>query len=422
MAGARGDNGSNSNRVNPPRDSVSTDEHVSDKKPTTVVTKKEKLKRHWKRFWWWYLITLIVLLAILLPIFFKIIIPKIVQNIVTGQSVPINSGALQALSPTKLNMTLNTSLDTPLGVKIDPTYLNLYNKNTSDFSPFLKLRLPEQHVHHKTEVLITNQTVTVTNETELLLWFNQFFDLPRVQLSIKADTNVHLGALKYTPELDKTIQIPSLNYLNGFGVSDMQFVFPPRNGKNMKGHLNIPNSGALTLGLGNLTFNLMSGKTRLGLVDIYDLQLRPGNNTPPFDGNFFFDELVPNLAQILDGQKAALAQGNIEFNATGNATVVDGKHVKYIEGVLNTKHIRFTIPVISILSDVVSAMLGGGSDSLFDIFGEAIGNTTLIEHLLDHWDTDNSDESELTTRTVKPKSKKRSWMWSALRLGLRRKI
>jgi hypothetical protein len=319
-------------------------------------------------------------------------------------------------------MTLNTSLDTPLGVKIDPTYLNLYNKNTSDFSPFLKLRLPEQHVHHKTEVLITNQTVAVTNETELLLWFNQFFDLPQVPLSIQADTNVHLGALKYTPELDKTIKIPSLNYLAGFGVSDMQFVLPPKNGKNMKGHLNIPNSGALTLGLGNLTFNLMSGKTRLGLVNIYDLQLRPGNNTPPFDGNFFFDELVPNLAEILDGQKTALAQGNIEFNATGNATVVDGKHVKYIEGVLNTKRIRFTIPVISILSDVISALLGGGSDSLFDMFGEAIGNTTLIEHLLDHWDMDDSDGSQLATRTLKTKSKKRSWMWSVLRLGIRRKM
>ncbi|KPM40504.1 hypothetical protein AK830_g6046 [Neonectria ditissima] len=405
-------------------DNASSNDHVHDKDAAVGVSKWEKLKTHLVRFRWYYLIGLIILLAILLPIMFKVIIPVIIQNVLNGQHLPIYGGTLQALSPTNVNMTLHTSLDTPLGVKLDPTVLNLYNKNTTDFSPFLKLNLPELHIHHKTDVTVTNQTLLVTNETELLSWFNEFFDKPAVKLSVKASTNVHLGSLKYKPSLDKTIEIPSLNYLDGFGVRDMEFLLKTNDTKyNMKGHLNIPNSGALALGLGNLTFNLVSGETNLGIVHLYNVLLKPGNNSVPFDGDFYFQELVPNLATVLDSQKAALGQGRIEFNATGNSTIVDGKHIKYIEGVLNKKRIKFQIPVITLLSDVVGGVLGSDQASLLDILGSAVGNSTLFEHLLDHWETTGQAGNSTSTRSVVKRSKAgRSWMWKLIRLGIRSKM
>ncbi|KAM6534384.1 hypothetical protein FALCPG4_004025 [Fusarium falciforme] len=402
-------------------DNASSDDHVRDKKASPSPSKRQKLKHHFGRFKWWYLLGLIILLAILLPLFFKVIIPAIIQSILNGQKLQITSGALQALSPTHVNMSLHTYLDTPLGVKIDPVDLYLYNKNTKPYAPFFKLHLPEQHVNHKTDLIITNQTLLVANETELLIWFNQFFDQPKVKLSLLGEPNIYLGTLKYKRSLDKTIEVPSLTYLSGFGLRDMEFMLKSNDTKfNMKGHLNIPNSGVLTLGLGNLTFNLMSGETRIGLVNLYDLQLRPGNNSVPFDGNFFFDELVPNLSEILDSQKEALSHGYIELAATGNSTIVNGEHVKYIEGVLNRKHIKFTVPVITLLGDVVGGLLGADQGSLLGIFGGAIGNSTLFEHLLGHWEGESSGGNKTSTRSVvKRSNSSRPWMWNLLRLGLR---
>ncbi|CAG9990073.1 unnamed protein product [Clonostachys byssicola] len=402
---------------------ASLEDHAPDKKASPVNSKREKAKRHFKRWKWWYLLAFIILLAILLPLLFKVIIPAIIQNILNGQKLPIDGGALQALSPTHVNMSLLTSLNTPLGVKLDPVDLYLYNKETNPVSPFFKLRLPELHINHRTDVIVTNQTLLVTNETELLIWFNQFFDRPKVELSLKGDPNIFLGILSYKRHLDKAIEVPSLNYLDGFGLVDLDFMLRSNDTKfNMKGNLNIPNSGALSLGLGNLTFNLESGPTRLGLVHLYDVQLRPGNNTVPFDGNFFFDELVPNLSEVLDSQKEWLSNGYFKFNATGNSTIVNGQHIKYIEGVLNQKHIGFTVPVVSLLSDVIGGLLGVDQGSLLNIFGGALGNSTLFEQLLGHWGDGNQATNNTTTRSILKRGKgKRPWMYNLLKLGLRNK-
>ncbi|CAG7557498.1 unnamed protein product [Fusarium equiseti] len=407
-------------------DHAPSDDQIRDEKAAAGPTKWQKVKAHLIKFKWWYLLGIVILLAILLPLLFTVIIPAIVQNILNGQKLPIEGGALQVISPDEVNMSIITSLDTPLAANLKPVDLYLYNKETHPLSSFLMLKLPDLHLNHKTGVTVVNQTMKVTNHTELLLWFNEFFDKPKVELSLEGKPEIHLGALKYHRSLDKTIEIPSLTYLDGFGLIDLTFDLQSnRTSKyNMKGNLNIPNSGVLRLGLGNLTFNVMSGETRLGLINLYDLQLWPGNNTVPFEGNFFFDELVPNLSEILDSQKGSLSQGYIEFNATGNSTMANGEHIKYVEGVLNKKHIRFTVPVISLLGDVVGGLLDADQGSLVNIFGGAVGNSTLLEHVLGHWDGSGGGSAGNATRGLFGRSnggKSRSWMWSLMKLGLTRK-
>ncbi|RFN48460.1 hypothetical protein FIE12Z_7269 [Fusarium flagelliforme] len=381
-------------------DNAPSDDQIRDEKAAAGPTKWQKVKAHLIKFKWWYLLGIVILLAILLPLLFTVIIPAIVQNILNGQKLPIEGGALQVISPDEVNMSIITSLDTPLAANLKPVDLYLYNKETHPMSSFLMLKLPDLHLNHKTGVTVVNQTMKVTNHTELLLWFNEFFDKPKVELSLKGKPEIHLGSLKYHRSLDKTIEIPSLTYLDGFGLVDLTFDLQSnRTSKyNMKGNLNIPNSGVLRLGLGNLTFNVMSGETRLGLINLYDLQLWPGNNTVPFEGNFFFDELVPNLSEILDSQKDSLSKGYIAFNATGNSTMANGEHIKYIEGVLNKKHIPFTVPVISLLGDVVGGLLDADQGSLVNIFGGAVGNSTLLEHVLGHWDGSGGGSSGNATR------------------------
>lgn|SRR6478735_4760405 len=362
-----------------------------------------------------------------MPPSFTVIIPAIVQDILNDQKLPIYGGALQVISPTEVNMSIETQLKTPIAATLKPVDLFLYSKETKPVSSFFKLQFPETHIKSHTNVTITNQTLLVTNETELTKWFNVFFDKPDAELSLEGKPEIRLGSLKYHRSLKKTVDIASLNYLDGFALKSLDFdLNANRTSKNnMKGMLNIPNSGVLRLGLGNLTFNVMSGDIRLGLINLWDLQLWPGNNSVPFDGNFYFDQLVPNLSEILDMQKGPLGNGYLEFNATGNTTIAGGEHIKYIEGVLNYKHIRFTFPVITLLGDVLGGLLDANQGSLLDIFGTSIGNSTLLEHVLGHWDNNGEGgSSNKTARSLMERSKTRApkaWMWSLLKLGLTRR-
>jgi hypothetical protein len=438
MQGARGDGGeaagAGQEREAAVRDDdASSADQVEDKAPPEpTLTKWQKIKRHVIRFRWFYLVGIIVLLAILLPILFKVILPIIVQNVLNSQSLPIKGGALRAVSPRELSMTLDTSLDTPIPATIDAVRLSLYNKDTEPFSPFAALDFPESKVNHVTGVSIVNQSVAIADEAELVTWFDQVFDQPEVALSVRGKPTVRLGALSYHPDLDLTVQVPALNYLAGFGVVDLAFDLPADDqGRNMRGHLNLPNSGVLTLGLGNLTFNLLVGDVKLGVINLYDLDLKPGNNSCPFDGEFYFDQLVPNLAAILASQADALAAGAIELTATGNATVVNGEHIKYLEAVLNKKKLKTRVPLMTLLIDVFSGMIqSDGASSIGDALGNVFGNTTLLEGALNKASSattstsTSSSSSSANTRRRSKKSKRTSpsasLMMNAIRLASRR--
>ncbi|UNI15419.1 hypothetical protein JDV02_001954 [Purpureocillium takamizusanense] len=423
-------------------DDASSVDHVADaKKPKEKLTRRQKLrnqqqkvKAHCRRFWLWYLIGTIIFLAILLPIVFKVIVPAIVQAILNSQDLPVHSGALQALTPERTILSLNTSLDTPLPVNIDTLPLYLYNHDTEPYSPFVTLTLPKQRVSGDTPAIITNQTVVVANETELVRWFDRVFVQDEVELSVRADPTIHLGELTSTPHLDKTIKLPGLNNLKGFGITELTVMLPPQDGKNIKGMLNLPNSGVLTLQLGNVTLNLLSGRIRLGEITIHNLNLPPGNNSCAFEGMLFLDTLGPNLATILADQAAPLGRGVIELNATGNATVVNGVHIPYIEKVLNTKKLTTSISVVTLLSDVLSGVVAGAGNgtssgnNLIDVLGDVLGNSTFLGHVIEHWNTTaggggsgGGGGSNNNAANVKRAAQRGSMVWTMLKLGMKMK-
>ncbi|KAI0008256.1 hypothetical protein F4779DRAFT_618811 [Xylariaceae sp. FL0662B] len=380
----------------------SSADHVHEKAAVaTPLTKKQKFKRHCGRFWWWYLIGLIIFLAIFLPILFLVILPAIVQRILDNQAMLVTDGAFVAVSSQKLNISISTSLDTPLPADIDPVNLFMYNKNTPTFSPFVNVTLPPLHVDGDTPIVVTDQTVTITNETELVAWFGDVFDLPKVTLSTRGEAPVHLGALHSTAHIEKTVEVNSLNKLNGFAIEHMQLLLPPKpNGTNIQGTLNLPNWGALTLGIGNLSLNLMSGDVRIGLITIYDVILPRGNNLRYFNGELFLDVLLQNFGKVLASQGDALSNGNIQIDATGNATIVNGEHIKFIEAVLNKRRVSSTVPVMKLAGDLISSFTNGSDVSITDLIDEIAGNSTLIEDALSHWNITNSAATTKMKRSL----------------------
>ncbi|KAK8075911.1 hypothetical protein PG994_003183 [Apiospora phragmitis] len=373
----------------PGRDDESMDDHVQDKvPPAATLNKKQKFKRHCGRFKWWYVAGNIIFLAIFLPILFLVILPAIVQRIVDDQGLPIKGGAFLCLSPTQMMISLETSLKTPLAVRIDPLTMFLYNKETPDFSPFVNLTLPEQKLDGETAIVVTNRTVTITNETELITWFDAVWDKPQTALSVRGDSTVHLGALHSKVHLEKTVEVKSLNQLTGFGIEALSLILPPS-----------LTAATLTLGLGNVSLNLMAGDVRIGLITIYDVLIPPGNNTREFDGRLFLDQVAANLGAVLASQGEALNQGVVRIDATGNATVVNGQHIPFVEAILKKKRVTSKIGVFTLLGDVVDSLThsqqqgaGGGNGtttttngSLVDLVGDTFGNSTLLSQALHHW-------------------------------------
>ena len=352
---------------------------------------------------------------------FKVIIPAIIKSIVKDQDLPIARGSLRFTSPTHMVMSMDTMLDTPLGVHIDPMALGLYHSDTASDTPFLTLEIPSQHISGETVVAIPEQEVEVTDEAQLTAWFSDFFsDQQTTPLrAVAHGLTARLGALTYSVDLDKTIAVPALRHLAGFTLVDMAFAIPPgADGNNVRGVLSIPNAGVLAIGLGTLGFYLQAGEVVIGEVFVNDLELRPGNNTPTFQGQFYFDRLMPNIAAILDSQTAvgALAEGYVELNVTGSEALVGpgGAVIPSITSVLRRKTLSLRVPIMTLLGDVLSGLLAGaGSDGapqgrLLDIVGEVVGNSTLMGGVMDHWESAAAGEK-----------KKRSLQMDLLRLGLR---
>ena len=331
---------------------------------------------------------------------FKVIIPALIKDIVGDQELPVKAGRLNAISPSRLEIELDTVLDTPLAVKIDPLSLQLKTPHGEHAGKdaFLTVDIGEQKVDGETVVHVPAQEVDVADEEALTAWFNDFFDEPTTELHVQVpDLTTHLGALTYKVDLDKTIRVKGLNYLEGFSAIDMEFMVPPEeNGDNIRGYLNIPNSATMTLGLANPSFFMMTGDVKLGLVTLPNLEIKPGNNSAYFHGQMYFDALIPNLPEILGSQGTSFSEGYLDLNCTGNSTYNDdGERIRYLEGVLNHKHIPLRIPITSLLSDILSGFLGGdgilgggggNGSSLLDGIGNVVGNETLFSGMLDHFE------------------------------------
>jgi len=204
----------------------------------------------------------------------------------------------------------------------------------------------------------------------------------------------------------------------------MQLVLPAlEDGTNVKGNINLPNWGNLALGLGNLTLNVLSGHMPVGIVYIYNVTMYPGNNSYPFHGQLFLKDAIANIGALLDSQSEPLSRGSIRLGTTGNATMINGEHINFIEKVLNNKYIYSEMPVMTLLAQVLGGLLNGDGNGpgLTEIISDLVGNKTFVEDVVNKLNSSgivNELNSTLgdTKRLVKPKKAKASSLAVMLKL------
>ncbi|KAK2606310.1 hypothetical protein QQS21_003241 [Conoideocrella luteorostrata] len=327
-----------------------------------------------------------VFLATFLPILFKIIIPAVAQTIIRQQGIPIKSGTANTTDAHEVLVAVNTTINTPLGITIDSFPIEIYHAETHPYTPFLNISVPTLHANKLTDVSIDTTALTVLNNTELVSWANQLVDSTEMPLSIRGTPSVHLGSLSLRPRVDRDIKIAGLQGLRGFGIRDIQLILPAdKLGHNVVGTANVPNWGVLRLNVGNVSLNVFTGDVRIGLITLFDVSLAPGNNTVRLNGTVDIPAIVANLGRVIKSQAGPLSRGLVEVNVTGNGTIMNGRHITYVEDIIRRRKFAATLSITTLLGDVLSGVVGGGSTDIVPLLGDILGNKSFIDHVAGHW-------------------------------------
>ncbi|KAF9891854.1 hypothetical protein FE257_003339 [Aspergillus nanangensis] len=371
-------------------------EHVetldgSEEKPGRVRAANRKVKRHLRRFWCCYLIGGIVFLAIFLPIFFIYIIPAIAQRIVDDTDLPVYGANIVDPTPDTITFSLDTALTVPKGLKVrtDPLALHLFNRDVKPMKPYLQVNLASYTLDGHTDMHVTQADTKIEDEDEFVKTLSNAVYSRNFTMSAQGKTLAHLGALKAGLTLDKDVELAGLDKLRGFSIPSARLLIPAEDdGTNLRGQAILPNHSIVTFALGNVTLNLKSKDLVIGQALIQNVVLHPGNNTLDLSGHLDIKTVLDNLGTILENNKDALPQGNIELSASGNQTVYHGKHIPYFERVLNNLTITTSMPIMKLLLDTVQGLLGNENNNgsfLDDLagMGDTLANITNVLDGLD---------------------------------------
>lgn len=123
-----------------------------------------------------------------------------------------------------------------------------------------------------------------------------------------------------------------------------------------------------------MTLNLRSSDLIIGQATILNVLLKPGNNTVALRGRVEISTVLDNLSAILNAQKTALGDGELELSASGNSTIYNGVHIKYYEQVLNNLTLVARVPILQVLGDTLDGVLNNTDSGL----GKVLSNITQI--------------------------------------------
>ncbi|KXJ93777.1 hypothetical protein Micbo1qcDRAFT_193142 [Microdochium bolleyi] len=345
-------------------DRIKSDHSDDDiRKPVDRRGKRQKIKEHCGRFWCCWALFILITLSAGLPVLFMVILPALAQRIVNDTNLPIYGADLRPINGTHLKAGLSTGLSLPAGIniKLDACDLWLYRPEAAD-KPYARIPIPDQHVSGGggASLAINDITGEVTDQVQIHEWMTRILNDDTTTISVRTTTTAWLGAIKIPLTIDKTVTTPALRALKGSGLTEARIYLPPQaDGTNIAGTMVIPNHSIMTMDLGNVTLNAMSGDILIGKVLLQNALLKPGNQTLPFRGEIFLDRVLGNIVAIAASQAASIGKGLVTLTASGNSTVINGAHIGYMEDVLAKARIRVDVLLSQLLSDVLGSWTAG---------------------------------------------------------------
>ncbi|KAJ5876370.1 uncharacterized protein N7529_001954 [Penicillium soppii] len=359
--------GGNRGLINPEPDDLAKLEKVESS--VSSNTKKNRFRRHCRRFWCIYLIANVIFLAILLPIFFLVVIPAIAQLVVNKSDLVIVNAEVMNPTPTTVEMTLAAKVDLKLalGVRLDPVVFYTFVRSYGHESPWGGIDIPGQTIKGNYTLAVNNQHTPLLNLTTWTAFVNQTVFQKETALSLYGVTDAYLGVLKSHVTLNKDVIIPTLNKFEGFFIADSTLVLPAEDdGANLIANLTLPNPTALTFQVGTITLDLKSGDTNLiiGNATVKDVILRPGNNTFPLRGVLDLKGVLANLAEVLASQSTAIRTGDLSLTAVTRTILSNGTLIPYYTKILGSLPLVANVGIGDVLQNTLKYLGSNGGLNL----------------------------------------------------------
>ncbi|KAJ5288763.1 hypothetical protein N7478_001793 [Penicillium angulare] len=369
----------------------------------TTQSRKEKFSRHWKRFWCCYLIGNVIFLAIFLPVFFLVAIPAISQLVVNKSNLVLVSAAVMQPLPNHIQLTLLSALDLKIAlpVRIDPIDLNLFIADIGADKPWGQANLTGMTIRGNTTLGVTDQSTPLLNTTVWTDYVRQVVNQKETALGVKGTTDSFLGVLKSKVTMDKSVLSPTLNSFEGFSINDASLIPAEADGTNLNGTVILPNPSILTLEIGTIVLDVMSGNLTIGNATIENLTLKPGNHSNPLKGSLDIGIILKHIKQILADQLPSIkSSGGLNLTSVTRSVTYNGTEVPYYTEVMSELPLSATVGLLDTLKNTLSSFLQTGSGkSLAEVVAE-LKNHTSGENITDLVDDlkDGLDVSSLKSR------------------------
>lgn len=268
---------------------------------------------------------------------------------------------MQPLTASTVRLGLTTELSTPAGaaVRLDPFTLELYNPGSGP--TFATLSVPAQNLRGATPVEIPTQDVRVEDAAELAHFVSTVFagseGRGAAVVGVRGDFVARFAASSYPVRVDKEVRFGGLRSLGGLRVEDTD-VSEDReaDGTNLRGSFMVPNPSKVTVGLGNVTYDVLVGGVRIGQAFVDDLQLEPGNQALTFRGVSDDEAVVDNLEKLVGAMDEETS--DIQFTVVGSSSTVNGEHIPYLDDVLSRVKVASGIPFCEGVKMVNMDLLG----------------------------------------------------------------
>lgn len=139
-----------------------------------------------------------------------VIIPAIVQNVVSDNPLPIYSASLTNPTPDSITFSLNSSIDTPskITTKLMPLPLSLAGEDND--TPFATIVLPQTNLRGKTPIVIENQEAKILDMASFMSFLKGAMYSKSFTITATGKTDTYLGLIKAPIKLHKEITLPGM--------------------------------------------------------------------------------------------------------------------------------------------------------------------------------------------------------------------
>lgn len=190
----------------------------------------------------------------------------------------------------------------------------------------------------------------------------------------------------------------ALDSFSGFELSDSSLVLPAQeDGTNLIGNASLPNPSVLTLDIGTLVLDIMSGDLVLGNATLEDVTLYPGANKFPVKAQLDLKTAVSHLSEILKDQGSSIAQnGSLSLKTVTRTVTWKGTLVPYYTKVMSELPLMANVPLIDTLKNSLKNL-----DLSSILHANSSSGTGLISSLEDEFGNKDKNKRSVLSDALK---------------------